>query len=88
MNTVSEVEEYLRDMRFSVPVERWQVEFGEDHMGYPAAWVWATLEPKHLDGNTRHEVREGVRAALMRHRDLGIEWVYVRFRAVGEEEGS
>lgn len=83
----SEVEEELRGMRFSVPVAEWRVRAGEDHRGVSALWVWAILEQGDLSSDVCHEIREAVRERLTVDHEPEVGWVYVRFRAVGEEEG-
>ena len=83
-----EVEEQLRGMRFSVPVASWRVRGGEDHRGVSALWVWATLEPRYLSSDVYQEIREAVWQRLTTDYEPEIGWVYVRFRAVGEEEGT
>jgi hypothetical protein len=83
----SEVEEELRGMGFSVPVAEWRVRAGEDHRGVSALWVWAILEQGDLSSEVCNEISDAVWERLTAAHEPEIGWVYVRFRAVGEEEG-
>ena len=79
-----ELEAKLNCIEWPPSVVRWKVEKGTDATGEEAVWVWITLDSEKTDKTMRFQLRDRVRAVVMKFEDPAPYWVYVRF--VGEPE--
>ena len=65
-----------------IPVRSWVVEAGRDATDDPAVWIWAIVEPDHVDPDAMIRLKSMVRDVV---RNTNEElWAYVLIRGVDE----
>ena len=67
------------------PVRSWIVEEGLDATDDEAVWVWALLEDRDVDAETRFQLKSMARK-VVRDQTSGRFWPYVRIRGAFEED--
>ena len=67
------------------PVRSWIVEEGVDATDDEAVWVWALLEERDVDADTRLQLKSMARK-VVRDQTGGRLWPYVRIRGAFEED--
>ena len=84
----TEIRSALSDLRPQpAPVSDWVVEIGTDSGDEPAVWVWAVLDDKDVDLDTRISIRDCVVDFISEECEIPV-WVFVSFKSASETAGS
>ena len=84
----TEIRSALSDLRPQpAPVSDWDVEIGTDSGDEPAVWVWAVLDDKDVDLDTRISIRDCVVDFISEECEIPV-WVFVSFKSASETAGS